>query len=64
MVYITKASSVLENSLAWGQPDLGVQNLVFEYTAAPDQPNHLPNNVIPIDQGHQEPPKGKVLSSS
>jgi hypothetical protein len=31
------------SSLHQGQPDLGVQNLAFEYIAAPDQhPTNLP----------------------
>jgi hypothetical protein len=36
-VFTTKAR-VCGNSLVLGQPDLGVQNLAFEYTAAPGQP--------------------------
>ena len=36
-VFTTKAR-VCGNSLVLGQPDLGVQNLAFEYTAAPNQP--------------------------
>jgi hypothetical protein len=39
-VCTTKAGE-WENSLVLGQPDLEVQNLAFEYIAAPDQPQQV-----------------------
>lgn len=36
-----KIAGIHENLLVLGQPDLGVQNLEFEYIAIPDQPKEI-----------------------